>query len=133
MKALENIRAWRHLFLLATLLLRYILQFDEFFDARVLFLQNLSKKTRQITARTQKWKTIAAIIVYINIRMVLLAWSFFSEELAPPVQPFTESFSLFSPAPLLSVLPVTGFKSWLLFWSFSSTRKFIKEYWPQNR
>lgn len=59
--------------LLATLLMRYILQFDEFFDARVLFLQNLSKKTRQITARTQKWKTIAAIIVYINIRMVLLA------------------------------------------------------------
>jgi len=27
--------------LLATLLMRYILQFDEFFDARVLFLQNL--------------------------------------------------------------------------------------------
>lgn len=38
--------------LLATLLMRYILQFDEFFDARVLFLQkNLQKKTRQITAR----------------------------------------------------------------------------------
>jgi len=37
--------------LLATLLMRYILQFDEFFDARVLFLQNFFKKTRQITAR----------------------------------------------------------------------------------
>lgn len=38
---------------LATLLMRYILQFDEFFDAPVLFLQNKSKKqkTRQITAR----------------------------------------------------------------------------------
>ena len=37
--------------LLATLLMRYILQFDEFFDARVLFLQKIKKKTRQITAR----------------------------------------------------------------------------------
>jgi len=37
--------------LLATLLMRYILQFDEFFDARVLFLQKFFKKTRQITAR----------------------------------------------------------------------------------
>ena len=38
--------------LLATLLMRYILQFDEFFDARVLFLQkNYKKKPRQITAR----------------------------------------------------------------------------------
>ena len=30
--------------LLATLLMRYILQFDEFFDARVLFLQKTYKK-----------------------------------------------------------------------------------------
>jgi len=30
--------------LLATLLMRYILQFDEFFDARVLFLQKNYKK-----------------------------------------------------------------------------------------
>jgi len=37
--------------LLATLLMRYMLQFDEFFDARVLFFKNFLQKTRQITAR----------------------------------------------------------------------------------
>ena len=62
--------------LLATLLMRYILQFDEFFDARVLFFlqKNYKKNSSNHSARcTQKWKTIAAIIVYINIRMALLA------------------------------------------------------------
>ena len=126
MKALENIRAWRHLFCLPRCWWDTCCNLTDFsLSARDFFLQKkIEKNSSNHSARcTQKWKTIAAIIVYINIRMALLAWSFFSEELAPPVQPFMESFSfLFSPAPFFSVPPVTGFKSWLLFWSLLSTR-----------
>ena len=123
MKALENIRAWRHLFCLPRCWWVTYCNLTNFLMRACFFTKSSFKKTRQITSRcTQKWKTIAAIIVYINIRMVLLAWSFFSEELALPVQPFMESFWLFSPAPFFSVPPVTGFKSWLLLWSLLSTR-----------
>ena len=46
-------------------------------------------------AHTQNWKTIvAAINVYMNIRMVFV-WSFALEEFVPPIQPFVEP--LFSP------------------------------------